>query len=341
MTRSFGRRRYVRVRPGLAADPARLWRRRFHRAALDAIEEAFLAASRAARGRRNFRTGRLPRFRRRSSVGSDGADQGRHRAAQSSAADLLGEISRDALGLPVLLPGHLMRAGSGIVIVEAWRLAADPAAWLALSAAIRSKQIVPVGAPGIGIKVDPIPLAATIVLVSDAQSWSKLEAHRARHRAAFPARCEARRHGADVGTQRRRFREGRGAACRRSRAPADQSGRRAAHLQGCGPPRRRACLARGHHAAAPAAGSRCRRVPIIRPRRSALPILTRRWRVAPMATRRDRARGRGFGIEWARRPVARSRSRLSRVATRSARPARRRLRRRNRDGRHRRTRAAI
>ncbi len=96
-------------------------------------------------------------------------------ARQSSAKDLLGEISRDAHGLPVLLPGHLMRAGSGIVIVEAWRLAADPSAWLALSAAIRSKQVVPVGTPGVGIKVDPVPFAATVVLVSDAQSWSKLE----------------------------------------------------------------------------------------------------------------------------------------------------------------------
>lgn len=97
-------------------------------------------------------------------------------ARLASANELLGEISRDALGFPVLVPGHLMRAGSGIVIVEAWRLAADPTAWLALSAAIRSKEIVPVGAPGVGIKVDPVPLTATVVLVSDAQSWSKLEA---------------------------------------------------------------------------------------------------------------------------------------------------------------------
>jgi predicted ATP-dependent protease len=97
-------------------------------------------------------------------------------ARQTSAGDLLGEISRDALGFPVLLPGHLMRAGSGIVIIEAWRLVADPAAWLALSAVIRSKQIVPISAPGVGIKIDPIPFGATVVLIADAQSWSKLEA---------------------------------------------------------------------------------------------------------------------------------------------------------------------
>jgi predicted ATP-dependent protease len=69
-----------------------------------------------------------------------------------------------------------MRAGSGIVIIEAWRLAADPSAWLALGAAIRSKQIVPVGASGVGIRVDPIAFTATVVLISDAQSWSKLDA---------------------------------------------------------------------------------------------------------------------------------------------------------------------
>ncbi|MET0640754.1 MAG: AAA family ATPase [Hyphomicrobium sp.] len=97
-------------------------------------------------------------------------------ARRTSANDLLGEISRDAVGSPVVLPGHLMRAGSGVVIVEGWRLAADPAAWLALSAAIRSKEIAPINAPGVGIKVDLVPLTATVVLVADAQSWSKLEA---------------------------------------------------------------------------------------------------------------------------------------------------------------------
>lgn len=69
-----------------------------------------------------------------------------------------------------------MQAGSGIVIIEAWRLAADPAAWLALSTAIRSKEIAPISAAGVGIKAEPVPLAATIVLIADAQSWSKLDA---------------------------------------------------------------------------------------------------------------------------------------------------------------------
>lgn len=144
-------------------------------AALDAVEEAFLAAAARHVGSEIFEP----------IIFLDSEDV--HLvdptvptkvviARQASAGDLLGEISRDALGLPVLLPGHLMRAGSGIVIIEAWRLAADPAAWLVLSAAIRSKQIAPLSAPGVGIKIDPIPFLATVVLVSDAQSWSKLEA---------------------------------------------------------------------------------------------------------------------------------------------------------------------
>jgi predicted ATP-dependent protease len=69
-----------------------------------------------------------------------------------------------------------MRAGSGFVIVEAWKLAADPKAWLALGAAMLSKEIAPQSGPGIAIKADPVPLAATIILIADSQSWSKLEA---------------------------------------------------------------------------------------------------------------------------------------------------------------------
>lgn len=144
-------------------------------AALDAVEEAFLAAAARHAGSEAFEP----------VIFLDAEDvlltdpTGPSKvviARQASASDLLGEVSRDALGLPVLLPGHLMRAGSGIVIVEAWRLAAEPASWLALSAAIRSKQICPLSATGVGVKIDPMPFAATVVLVSDAQSWSKLEA---------------------------------------------------------------------------------------------------------------------------------------------------------------------
>lgn len=144
-------------------------------AALDAVEEAFLAAAARHAGTEIFEP--VIFLDAEDVLVTDPTGPSKVVIArQASASDLLGEVSRDALGLPVLLPGHLMRAGSGIVIVEAWRLAAEPAAWLALSAAIRSKQICPLSAPGVGVKIDPMPFAATVVLVSDAQSWSKLEA---------------------------------------------------------------------------------------------------------------------------------------------------------------------
>jgi predicted ATP-dependent protease len=93
-----------------------------------------------------------------------------------SPVDLLGEIGRDALGRPAHVPGQLARAGSGFVIIEAWRLVADPSAWPALSAVLASGEIKPISGPGISIKADPVPFAATIILIADDQSWSKLEA---------------------------------------------------------------------------------------------------------------------------------------------------------------------
>lgn len=163
------------LRPGLAAVRRAYADGLSIGAALDAIEEAFLAAATRHAGAEVFEP--VIFLDAEYVLLTDPTGPSKVVIArQASATDLLGEVSRDALGLPVLLPGHLMRAGSGIVIVEAWRLAADPVAWLALSAAIRSKQLSPISAPGVGVKIDPMPFAATVVLVSDAQSWSKLEA---------------------------------------------------------------------------------------------------------------------------------------------------------------------
>jgi predicted ATP-dependent protease len=144
-------------------------------AALDAIEDAFLASAAANAVSRGFTP--IAVLGRESSNPVDPTEP--HRvvtAIRASASDLLGEIGRDAAGRPTLIPGHLMRAGSGFLIVEAWRLAADPQAWLALSAAIVNNEIAPKSAPGIAIEADPVPLAATVILIADDQSWSKLEA---------------------------------------------------------------------------------------------------------------------------------------------------------------------
>jgi predicted ATP-dependent protease len=142
-------------------------------AALDAVEEAFVAASPGGVAGEPFAPIALL------DVGDDErASENSHvvTVRRAGAADLVGEIGRDALGHPTLLPGALARAGSGFVVVEAWRLAADPAAWLALSAAIACKAIAPLRGSGIAVDADPVPLRATIVLIADPQSWSKLEA---------------------------------------------------------------------------------------------------------------------------------------------------------------------
>jgi predicted ATP-dependent protease len=140
-------------------------------AVIDALEEAFVESS--------------------TSVGSAGsamamplgfadgnADEIRNAVTvrHVSPIDLLGEIGRDALGRPAHIPGQLARAGSGFVIIEAWRLAADPQAWAALSAVLASCEIAPRTGPGLSIKADPVPFAATIILIADDQSWSRLEA---------------------------------------------------------------------------------------------------------------------------------------------------------------------
>ena len=140
-------------------------------AAIDAIEEAFVASS--ASGGVGGSSAAMPL-----DFAADDSSEPRKvvTVRHVSPVDLLGEIGRDALGRPAHVPGQLVRAGSGFVIIEAWRLAADPNAWSALSAVLASGEITPISGPGISIKADPVPLAATVILIADDQSWSKLEA---------------------------------------------------------------------------------------------------------------------------------------------------------------------
>jgi predicted ATP-dependent protease len=139
-------------------------------AAIDAIEEAFIASSASVGA--GSPSGAMPL--------DFAADAGEARkvviARHVSPVDLVGEIGRDAMGRPAYVPGQLAKAGSGFVIVEAWRFAADPAAWSALSAVLSSRQITPLSGAGLSIKADPLPLTATVILIGDDQSWSKLEA---------------------------------------------------------------------------------------------------------------------------------------------------------------------
>ena len=94
-----------------------------------------------------------------------------------SPAALAGEVSLDAHGRAVVAPGVLARAGSGFVIVDAWRLAADPSSWLALSAILSSRRVTPVHAQrGGNSAADGLPLTATVIVIADEATWQKLKA---------------------------------------------------------------------------------------------------------------------------------------------------------------------
>ena len=97
-------------------------------------------------------------------------------AHEVSAQALVGEIGIDGAGRLSLMPGHLMRANGGFLIVEAWRLAAEPAAWLALSAALETQSVKPQTAAGLSADADALPLALKVVLIADQASLNKLEA---------------------------------------------------------------------------------------------------------------------------------------------------------------------
>ncbi len=83
-------------------------------------------------------------------------------------------IGHDAAGRLAIRSGHLMRANGGFLIVEAWRLAANPAGWDTLSTALESGVITPETAPGLALEAEPIPLSLKVILVADESDWKKL-----------------------------------------------------------------------------------------------------------------------------------------------------------------------
>ena len=92
-----------------------------------------------------------------------------------SRADLCGEIGRDAEGAVALRPGHLANANGGVLIAEAWRLAAEPEGWATLSAALESRMVTPLSAPGLALAAAALPLSLTVVLIADDASFAKLQ----------------------------------------------------------------------------------------------------------------------------------------------------------------------
>lgn len=87
---------------------------------------------------------------------------------------LLGEFGTDADARLRLKPGALMRANGGFLLIEAWRLAARPDAWLALSAALETGEVVPVAASSLILDVEPLPVKVRLVVVGDDISIQKL-----------------------------------------------------------------------------------------------------------------------------------------------------------------------
>ena len=163
------------VRPGLGAIKKAYENDSSAIAALGAIEEAFLASATTSVAAGTFAPITI--------LGREAVDAGDptepHRvvtAGRPSAADLVGEIGRDAAGRPTLLPGQLMRAGSGIRHRRSLEARCRSQGMVGARRRDAEKEIAPQSGPGIAIKADPVPLAATIILIADSQSWSKLEA---------------------------------------------------------------------------------------------------------------------------------------------------------------------
>ena len=62
------------------------------------------------------------------------------------------------------------------MIIDAWRLAADPTAWAALSAVLETGSLQPMPSPGLAVTADPVPLNVTLVLIAERRSLARLKA---------------------------------------------------------------------------------------------------------------------------------------------------------------------
>lgn len=89
-------------------------------------------------------------------------------------AGLLGELGRDASGQLALVPGHMAEANGGYLVVEAWRLVADPTAWCALSAAMAKRELKPILRGGLVADRDLLPFSGRIIVIADEVSFGKL-----------------------------------------------------------------------------------------------------------------------------------------------------------------------
>ncbi len=93
-----------------------------------------------------------------------------------SPGGLLGELGLDAAGQLALVPGALAQANGGYLVVEAWRLAADPPSWCALSRALATGELRPLTRGGLVADADPIALSVRLIVIADETSFDKLRA---------------------------------------------------------------------------------------------------------------------------------------------------------------------
>lgn len=93
-------------------------------------------------------------------------------AHDASPSGLCGEIGLDASGRLKLKPGALMQANGGYLVIEAWRLAADPQGWAALARTLELGHVCPLAAPG--IEAEAIPFSARIILIADEHALTRL-----------------------------------------------------------------------------------------------------------------------------------------------------------------------
>ena len=62
------------------------------------------------------------------------------------------------------------------MIIDAWRLAADPTSWAALSAALETRTITPLSSPGLAVTAEAVPLNANVLIIAERRSAARLRA---------------------------------------------------------------------------------------------------------------------------------------------------------------------
>ena len=143
-------------------------------AVLDALQGALVAGicGDAAAQKNRRRLGAMPQVLEAQAASDFSAKAPLVFVHDVSVGALCGEVGGDGAGRQALKPGALMQANGGFIVVEAWRLAADPKAWAALTSALETGHIEPAGSGANA--VDPIPFAGRVVLITDEHALARL-----------------------------------------------------------------------------------------------------------------------------------------------------------------------